>query len=409
MAYKRGRFYQIDLRPTGYAHRVGPFSTRATRRDRAEQMEATIRELAITGRHDLLDALRAANFTLPRLHTAKLTGRLHDLLQDHADPPLREDVRNFLIEHPDKQYRAAMDKLLEIATPNVRRSWLNDAENLKKLVRRYRSAGLRPGTEHRQLAGISILLRERFGEGRGTELWRSMKVRRRDKPRIEWLTTEQIRKVREAAGEWWVMIATALATGLRQGEQLALRVKDIDAQAGTLVVEGQAKGAGKSRGARRVLPLSGEVLALLRGWIAAERLEANDRVFNVAPTTLTVAWHQIREHVGLGHVRWHDLRHTYAVHCAKSGMPLPELQKRLGHATITQTMAYAEYQPPLASTHYSKALEAMGMGERATTDIPTVATEEGESVAAAAFSGAPTLRHRPCSCRLGGRRANRTR
>ncbi len=63
-------------------------------------------------------------------------------------------------------------------------------------------------------------------------------------------------------------------------------------------------------------------------------------------------------------VRFHDLRHTYAVHCAKAGMPLGELQQRLGHATITMTMRYAVYQPPVASVHYDRALTDMGLDDR---------------------------------------------
>jgi len=66
----------------------------------------------------------------------------------------------------------------------------------------------------------------------------------------------------------------------------------------------------------------------------------------------------------------HDHRHTYAVHCAKAGMPLGELQQRLGHASIQMTMRYAVYQPPMASTHYDRALSDMGL---ANASAPTVA------------------------------------
>jgi len=74
----------------------------------------------------------------------------------------------------------------------------------------------------------------------------------------------------------------------------------------------------------------------------------------------------------LDDVRFHDLRHTYAVHCAKAGMPLGELQQRLGHATITMTMRYAVYQPPVASVHYDRALSDMGLdGLSVPTLLPT--------------------------------------
>ena len=64
------------------------------------------------------------------------------------------------------------------------------------------------------------------------------------------------------------------------------------------------------------------------------------------------AWERTRDAAGLEDVRFHDLRHTYAVHCAKAGMPLVELQQRLGHATTGMTMRYAVYSPPVVSTHH---------------------------------------------------------
>ncbi len=183
--------------------------------------------------------------------------------------------------------------------------------------------------------------------------------------RTRWLDADEIGRLRKAAGNWWHVIGTALATGLRRQELLSLRVKDIDFDQGTLVVQ-----SGKSQKARRVLPLGGEVLAVLRGWVVAERLEPNDRLFPVSKRTLRRAWEQIRTEAGLEDVRFHDLRHSYAVWCAKSGMPLVELQQRLGHAMITMTQRYAVYSPPTESVHYNSALERMGMG--APEDVPTI-------------------------------------
>jgi integrase len=44
-------------------------------------------------------------------------------------------------------------------------------------------------------------------------------------------------------------------------------------------------------------------------------------------------------------VRVHDLRHTFAVHAIQSGLPLPRLQKLLGHSTPAMTMRYARHAP----------------------------------------------------------------
>ena len=58
MAFRRGNTFYVDLKLPGYGRRIGPLSTRTRRRSVAEQQEATLRELAATGRHDLLDAVR---------------------------------------------------------------------------------------------------------------------------------------------------------------------------------------------------------------------------------------------------------------------------------------------------------------------------------------------------------------
>jgi hypothetical protein len=59
---------------------------------------------------------------------------------------------------------------------------------------------------------------------------------------------------------------------------------------------------------------------------------------------------------------WHSLRHTYAVHLAKSGLPLKELQVRLGHASLEITARYAAYAPPMSSPYTQIALDRMGLG-----------------------------------------------
>ena len=42
-------------------------------------------------------------------------------------------------------------------------------------------------------------------------------------------------------------------------------------------------------------------------------------------------------------VRVHDLRHTFAVHAIQAGLPLPRLQKLLGHARPAMMMRYARH------------------------------------------------------------------
>jgi integrase len=44
-------------------------------------------------------------------------------------------------------------------------------------------------------------------------------------------------------------------------------------------------------------------------------------------------------------VTLHDLRHTFAVHAAQSGVPIPRIQKLLGHSTVAMAMRYMKHAP----------------------------------------------------------------
>jgi integrase len=373
MPYRRGGggSYTIDLRPRGYPHRVGPYSTGATNKAIAVAMEATIRELALTGRHEALDALRERRVSLPELHAARVKGKLREVTREVTDVLLTGAVRHFLGAHYDARYKTAMERLLNVAPAGARTSWLGDPANVARVVRRYRELGLSSGTERREMAGVRLLMRECLGKSKAVEVMQDVNLRPHGQGRTRWLTRGEIGRLHNQAGDWWTIIGFAIATGLRRGEVLSLLVKDIDFRVGTVVVP-----AGKSAKARRVVPLGGQILSSLQTWVAEEAIEETEGLFGSITThTLRLAWQSIRSAAGLDDVRFHDLRHTYAVHCAKAGMPLGELQQRLGHATITMTMRYAVYQPPVASVHYDRALSDMGLDDlSATTPVPTPPT-----------------------------------
>lgn len=151
--------------------------------------------------------------------------------------------------------------------------------------------------------------------------------------------------------QWKPLLVTALKTGLRVGELLALKWEDLDLVAGRLVVrrtlwrklEGPPKG-----GRSREVPLSDLAIATLkthrhlRGpYVFCEadgaRLNHN-RVKELVPRTCKRA--------GLAkRLTTHDLRHTFASHLVMRGVSLKAVQELLGHSTIEMTMRYAHLSP----------------------------------------------------------------
>ncbi|MEE8520404.1 MAG: site-specific integrase [Gemmatimonadota bacterium] len=369
MPFKRGRIWRIDIKPVGYPHRIA-VSCRWRDKKTAEAMETTVRQLALRGRHDVLDALRAGEVTLPDLHEHVMAGTLKQVTEHKDDPPLEVVIRNFHRDHPTERHIYATKKILQAAPKGARLSWLKDIENLRELLRLYRDRGLANNTILRELQAVSMILRDHYGEGGRRDIMADLSKPRADDPRDVYLEPVEIQRVLKVAGEAWALpINLTIATGLRRGEMLALKVGDIDF-AGAVVVR-----KGKTRAARRRIPLYAGLVPNLRRWIASQRLGPADLLFpGLYPSKVQKAWKQIREQAAVPHVNWHDLRHTFGVACAKAGVPMPTLKTWLGHANLRTTMIYAAYEPGEKSERYQAAMGSfLGPNDSPTVDnLPLV-------------------------------------
>lgn len=385
MPYKRGGspYYQVDLELDGYPYRIGARTTKTSSKRVARRMEETLRDLAGNPDlgHEALDALREGRLSLPRIHSAHRSNRLYSLLEGDGDPPLEQIVDTFLTDTDDRRYEYAMDRLLEVAPDGARASWLLDHRHVQEVARCYREQGYAAGTEAREMAGISQLLRQHYGSAKRDQVWQDVDVRRPDnRDAARPLTGDEVRKLREQvleSGEldtdWWVLIGLALSTGLRRGELMALEGRDVDLEGGQIRVR-----SGKSRSARRRVPLEGEALMEIRRWREEQRIEDGDPLFpGLTASALYRAWQTVRSLIGLPGVRFHDLRHTYGRMCAEAGMPMPELKERMGHKELETTMRYSIYRPGDREA-YRRGLENYGLAHERPTIRPTTETADGD-------------------------------
>ena len=152
------------------------------------------------------------------------------------------------------------------------------------------------------------------------------------------------------------LIRVAAYTGLRLGELLALRWKDIDLNGAAMTVS-RAMSAGvetttKSGRVRRV-PLPDQAsMALARLRQRTDFLEPDEYVFAhpalgrpLNPVTVRKRFKQARDAVGARPLRFHDLRHTYGSLLAAAGVDLVTIKEMMGHSALSTTGRYLHARP----------------------------------------------------------------
>jgi integrase len=159
------------------------------------------------------------------------------------------------------------------------------------------------------------------------------------------------------------LVVTALWTGAREGELLALAWRDVDLDAGrvairrTLGLGRDAKGEPKfeqtkTKLSTRTLRIPAVAVATLREHRKrqlVERLAAGarwrdyDLVFATTigtpldPGDVLRAFHRVLAAAGIPRMRFHDLRHAYATLSLAAGDDLATIRDALGHSKITTT------------------------------------------------------------------------
>ena len=124
-----------------------------------------------------------------------------------------------------------------------------------------------------------------------------------------------------------------LLTGCRCSEITNLRWSE---------VKGQRLKLTDSKTGRRTIWLGTEARAVLDG---LPRAAGEERVFPGDTRAKTVAlahfWMSLRAEAGLGKLRLHDLRHSFASRAAAMSETLPMIGKLLGHSNVGSTARYA--------------------------------------------------------------------
>ena len=189
------------------------------------------------------------------------------------------------------------------------------------------------------------------------------------KKKIKPLNDYQIASFMEAVQghRYEKMFLTALFTGVRQGELCGLQWECIDFFNGTILIDKQLQSIRSSiRGANdkyvliptknskdRLITAAPYVMDLL--WETKQEQDHNKRLFGsafvdnglvftdeighrITPQALYRAFKLVVDELGMPDVRFHDLRHSYAVASIRAGDDIKTVQENLGHATAAFTL-----------------------------------------------------------------------
>lgn len=167
------------------------------------------------------------------------------------------------------------------------------------------------------------------------------------------------------------LLFTTVFTGLRLGEVLGLTWDCVDFDNNTITVEkqhGRDRATGEyiftsiKNDQTRVLTVAQEVMNVLRDHKRQQRQMAKEagkewhnyknRVFTnetgryIDNKMLYLYFKRVMKKIGMSDMRFHDLRHTYAVNSLKAGDDIKTLQENPGHATASFTLStYAHATP----------------------------------------------------------------
>lgn len=177
---------------------------------------------------------------------------------------------------------------------------------------------------------------------------------RREPKEMRFLTDPEIgRLVSATPAHWRPLVMLLVATGMRWGEAIGLRVGRVDllaARPQLLVVEQLQELADtgelvwqspKTAHGRRTISFTRQVALLLAPLVAGQ--QSDEPLFHapmgglVRTRNFRRTWVKACEAAGLRGLRVHDLRHTHAAILISAGRPLSAISRRLGHSSIAVT------------------------------------------------------------------------
>lgn len=153
--------------------------------------------------------------------------------------------------------------------------------------------------------------------------------------------------------EMLCMLSLLYGTGLRRGEIARLTLDSWDREAGVLLIDG------RKTGQERKVPVGEGVwrcmeayLPRRHNYLEGRRLLDEMALFlnkdgePISKESVSNRVHLLAKNANVPLVTVHQFRHTCASDLLENGVPLPQVQRVLGHAAIESTMRYTHIADP---------------------------------------------------------------
>jgi site-specific recombinase XerD len=267
-----------------------------------------------------------------------------------------QDFRRFLLERGAALSADGKEVDLGTLRPDHIRKYIAD------LMKR-----LRRSTVQRRLFAIKALLRWRETFAGVPSVARALRAPRAQRRLPSILSEQEVRRLIEAGGDDdtrpaairdRAIVEVLYSSGLRVSELVGLDWRDIDDEAGMVLVR---SGKGNKD---RLVPIGEPALEALRAWrrLVPNGWEMNGPVItNLCGGRLsTRAVESILERrvvaAGLGSpLTPHGVRHCFATHLLDAGADLRSIQEMLGHASLATTQRYTHVSVRHLKEVYSRA------------------------------------------------------
>ena len=264
------------------------------------------------------------------------------------------------------------ETFLEDYSKNNKKSWKTDFYHLKRLktvfgkmylfnitpkdieeFKKMRKKDVSFATVNREIATLKTMFNKAIEWGNlDNNPAKNVKFFKEDNARLRHLEKAEILKLIACCSSYLrPIVILALNTGMRKGEILGLKWRDIDFKRGIIYL------LNTKNGEKREVPLNDFAKRTL---IQVRRHPDSPYVFCKKDGNpykdIRKSFFTSLQKAGIMNFKFHDLRHSFASQLVMAGIDLNTVRELLGHKDIRMTLRYAH----LSLGHKQKAVEILG-------------------------------------------------